>query len=573
MNLLTISTFLVFILLVALISWKLTKDEDLATNTGYFLGGRSLTGVVIAGSLMLTNLSTEQLVGMNGNAFMGGLSVMAWEATSGITLVFMALIFLPKYLHSGITTVPEFIEDRYDAGTRNLISILFLLSLGVIFLPVVLYSGGLAFNSLFNISAVFNISPTMGLVLMVWAIGLVGSFYAIFGGLKAVAVSDTINGIGLLIGGLLIPILGFIKLGNGSFLAGINKIIVDQPDKINAIGGTGDPVPFGTLFTGILLINTFYWCTNQAIVQRTFGAKNLAEGQKGVLYAGFLKILAPFILAVPGIIAFHLYGGQLAKGDLAYPVLVNNVLPKPLVGFFAAVLFGAILSSFNSALNSASTLFCVNLYKPIFKPDIKDRDLVKIGKIFGTLLAIFSMLLAPQIANAPGGLFVFMKKFMGFFNVPTLVIIIVGFYTKKVPAIAAKVAVVTFMILYGLLQFIIKTNLHFLHILGILFLFCVALMLLIGKIKPRSNPYQQKSNQKVDLKHWQYAKPVSAAVIATFIFVYSLLSPLGVVGAGTAALSKFLILFIIYLISLAVISLFTYFKNSQINQVEEEIID
>ncbi|ADQ13582.1 solute:sodium symporter family transporter [Halanaerobium hydrogeniformans] len=564
MNLFTIASFLFFTISVAFISWNLTRKEDLDTNSGYFLGGRNLTGVVIAGSLMLTNLSTEQLVGMNGNAFMGGLSVMAWEATSGLTLVFMALIFLPKYLKSGITTIPEFVEDRYDKSTRNLIAILFLISLGVIFLPVVLYSGGLAFNSLFNISKVFGVSEMTGLTIMVWGIGIVGGIYAIFGGLKAVVVSDTINGVGLLIGGMLIPILGFITLGNGSFIDGVNKIIINHPGRINAIGGAGDPVPFGTLFTGILLINTFYWCTNQFIVQRTFGAKNLAEAQKGVLYAGFLKILAPFVMVVPGIIAFHLYGGDLSIGDMAYPILVSRVLPKPLVGFFAAVLFGAILSSFNSALNSASTLFCINLYKPIFKPNIKDKDLVKVGKIFGTFLAIFSMLLAPQIVNAPSGLFVFMRKFMGFFNVPTLVIIIVGFYTKRVPAIAAKVSIFTFMFLYGLLQFVFKPNIHFLHILGMLFLLCVGLMLIIGKIAPRKTPYEQKDTGVVELNHWKHVGSVSAAVIATLIFVYTLLSPLGIVWAGEAALTRFLVIFSVYFISMSVILLIAYFKRKAI---------
>lgn len=552
MNLLAITTFIFFTALVAVISWYLTKGENLDSNKGYFLGGRSLSGIVIAGSLLLTNLSTEQLVGMNGNAFMGGLSVIGYEVTSGITLIFMGLYFLPKYLKSGFTTVPQFLEERYDRGTRSLVAILFLISLGVISLPVVLYSGGVAMNALFNVSEIFHVSENVALIISIWGIGIIGGIYAIFGGLKAVAVSDTINGVGLVIGGLLIPVLGFKVLGDGSILNGIETLVINSPEKLNAVGSATAPVPFSTLFTGILLINTFYWCTNQAIVQRAFGAKSLAEGQKGVIYAGFLKIFAPIILAIPGLIAFQLYGSEITKGDFAYPVLVNRVLPVSLVGFFGAVLFGAILSSFNSSLNSASTLFCLDLYKPIFAPNIDDKKLVKIGKIFGTVLGIISILVAPYIAEAPNGLFEFMKKFMGFFNVPTLVIVFVGFFSKKIPAIAAKVAIFVFMFLYGMFQFVYKVNISFLHLLGGLFLLCVIIMAVIGHIAPMKTPYEQSEVKEVSLLEWRYAKPVCALIVTTTVYVYVLLSPLGLVGLTSGVGNKFISITIGYIIISAI---------------------
>lgn len=553
MNLLAVVTFIFFTALVAVISWYLTKNENLDSSSGYFLGGRSLSGVVIAGSLLLTNLSTEQLVGMNGNAFMGGLSVIGYEVTSGITLIFMGLYFLPRYLTSGFTTVPQFLEERYDKGTRNIVAILFLISLGIIFLPVVLYSGGVALNSLFNVSAMFGISEQAALVLTIWGIGIIGGIYAIFGGLKAVAVSDTINGIGLIAGGILIPVLGLKALGDGNFTQGIEKLIINHPEKLNAIGDATAPVPFSTLFTGIILINTFYWCTNQAIVQRAFGAKSLAEGQKGVIYAGFLKIFAPIILAIPGIIAFHLYGNEITKGDFAYPILVNKVLPTPLVGFFGAVLFGAILSSFNSALNSASTLFCLDLYKPMVNPNIEDKKLVTVGKIFGTVLGILAILVAPYIVNAPNGLFEFMKKFMGFFNVPTLVIVFVGFFSRKIPAIAAKVAIFVFMFLYGMMQFVYKVNISFLHVLGMLFVLCVIIMVIIGYIAPMKTPYVQSIKNEISLTHWRYAKPMSALIVTTTIYVYTLLSHSGLVGFTENIGNRFMIITAVYIVLSAVL--------------------
>lgn len=552
MNTLAVVTFIFFTALVAVISWYFTKNENLESNKGYFLGGRSLSGVVIAGSLLLTNLSTEQLVGMNGNAFRGGMSVIGYEVTSGITLIFMGLYFLPRYLKSGFTTVPQFLEERYDKGTRNLVAVLFLISLGIIQLPVILYSGGVAMNSLFNVSEIFHVSENAALIISIWGIGIIGGIYAIFGGLKAVAVSDTINGVGLVIGGLLIPFLGFKVLGDGSILNGIEKLVIESPEKLNAIGGAGDPVPFSTLFTGIILINTFYWCTNQAIVQRAFGAKSLAEGQKGVIYAGFLKIFAPIILAVPGIIAYQLYGNEILKADFAYPVLVNRVLPTSLVGFFGAVLFGAILSSFNSALNSASTLFCLDLFKPIFAPNIEDKKLVQAGKIFGTVLGLVSIFVAPYIADAPNGLFEFMKKFMGFFNVPTLVIVFVGFFSKKIPAVAAKIAIFVFMFLYGIFQFVYKVNISFLHLLGGLFILCVIIMAVIGYIAPMKTPYKQSEVEEVSLVQWKYAKPTCALIVTTTIYVYILLSPLGIVGIQNNIGGKFISLTLGYIIISAV---------------------
>ncbi len=213
---------------------------------------------------------------------------------------------------------------------------------------------------------------------------------------------------------MLIPNLGLMKLGDNNIAAGFHKLITTNPEKMNAVTGSGTP-SFATIFTGILLVNTFYWCCNQQIVQRAFGAKNLKEGQKGVLYAGFIKFFVPFMLVIPGVIAFHLYSGDISHPDMAYSVLVANVLPTGLIGFFGAVLFGAVLSSFNSP-NSASTMFCINVYKPIINPNIDDQRLVKIGKIFGTVIAIFAILVAPQIAKAPDGLYTFMKSVMGFFR-------------------------------------------------------------------------------------------------------------------------------------------------------------
>lgn len=277
-----------FMAFVAWYSYHKTKNK-VNDSTGYFLAGRGLTGGFIAGSLVLTNLSAEQLIGLNGQAYNANLTNMAWEVTAGFSVIILALVLLPRYLKGAFTTLPEFLNARFDQGTRLLVVLLFMLGYGLITIPSVLYSGAIAVLQVFDIPNMLGITFEQAMWLSVWTIGIIGSIYAIFGGLRAVAISDTINGIGLLLVGLIVPILGFIALGNGDFFIGIKTVVTEHPEKLNSIGSSSDGVPFGTIFTGMLFANLFYWGTNQYVIQRTLGAKSLAEGQKGALLTGFFK--------------------------------------------------------------------------------------------------------------------------------------------------------------------------------------------------------------------------------------------------------------------------------------------
>jgi len=300
---LTLATFLFFTALVGLITWLLTRGDDHTTSDGYFLGGRTLTAGYIAGSLLLTNLSTEQLVGLNGAAFADGLSVMAWEVIAAISLVVMALFFLPRYLKRGIATVPQFLETRFDDGTRSITTFIFIVAYAGILLPMVLYTGATAMIGMLDLPGLTGIeSQTVLLWGVVWFIGIVGSIYAIFGGLRTVAVSDTLNGFGLLVGGLMIAWYGLHAVNPDGVVPAVKTLYEAHPTKFNSLGSGDQSVPFSTLFTGVLLLNLFYWTTNQQIIQRTFGAKSLAESQKGVLIAAFFKVLAPIILVLPGMV-------------------------------------------------------------------------------------------------------------------------------------------------------------------------------------------------------------------------------------------------------------------------------
>lgn len=548
MDALSIVSFLGFTLMVAVIAWYATRKTDENSADGYYLGGRSLGAITIAGSLLLTNLSAEQIVGLNGQSFAQGVLVMAWETLAAISMIATAIYLLPKYMRSGITTIPEFIQERFDAQTKSILSILFLVAFGIVLLPTILYSGSLAFSTMFDLPNTLGISQSAVIWICVWSIGIIGSIYAIFGGLKAVAVSDLVNAIGLLIGGLLIPIFGLMLIGNGNISAGLSELWTENPEKFDAIGGVDSFIPFGTIFTGMMIAQMYYWGTNQSILQRVFGAKSLADGQKGMILAGFVKFLIPVIVVLPGVIAWHVFGNDLANADQAYPALVRKVLPGAFLGFFAAVLFGAILSSFNSLLNSSSTLFGVDLYRQYFDKNASELKMVKAGKAFGMLLALISMTIAPFIANAPDGLFSYIQESLGSLSVPILAVVAVGMATKNVPARAAKIVLTIGVLLYLISQFVLaphfvetalteasvngitdakelgiikaKAYPHFLHVMGILFVLNVGFLLIMGRLSPNQKEYTPKITEEIDITPWKYAKVVGAAITILVLSTY-----------------------------------------------------
>ena len=535
-------TFILFTALVAVIAAVKTREENLDTQDGYFLAGRSLTGPVIAGSLMLTNLSTEQLVGQAGQTYATNMGPMAWESTSCVALILLAFVFVPRYLKMGLTTIPEFLEQRYDSGLRKLITLLLLLGYLLTYLPTVLYSGALVFNQIFNISGLLHVSELQGVTITATAIGIVGAIYAIFGGLKAVAVSDTINGIGLIIGGIALPVITVCAFGHGSFVDGIHNFINLIPaEKFNAINpanAQAPMIPWPVLFTGMVVNNLFYWATNQAIIQRALGAKNLAEAQKGAIYAAALKIITPLFIAICGLLVFYMAHNGLLSGDqvaalektsdLAYPTLIITMLPKPLLGFFAAVLFGAILSSFNSALNSCVTLYTLDLHRPLFNPNASDEYLVRIGKRFGIVLAIISICIAPVVSLAPSGLYDFLQSCFGFFNVPILATVIIGMFTKYTPPIAPKAGLVLHVVLYSLTKTpLFPIHCHYLYVLFFLFVFQIAFQLIMGKVRPTAQPYVMKDAQVVDMAPWKHGKKAAIICIVLMLALYTLFSPIG----------------------------------------------
>ncbi len=520
----TVLSFLAFTGFVAGYSWYKLRNENLNSQDGFFLGGRSLTGVVIAGSMLLTNISTEHLIGMNGSSYKNGFIIIAWEVTSALALIAAAIYFVPKYLRMGLTTIPQYLESRFDSATRSIIAMFLVISFVVTLLPIVLYTGALNLESLFSVSEVLGISQSEGIWLTVVIVGVIGSIYAVFGGLKAVAISDTINGVGLLIGGLLVPILALASIGDGNPITGLTMVFEHAPQKFNVVGAKDSVLPFGVLFTGMIINQLYFWSMNQTIIQRALGAKNLVEAQKGLLYTGVLKIFVPIIIVLPGVIGFYYYGDTMFDNqDMIYPTLVKKVLPLSFIGFFAAVVMGAVLSTFNSVLNSAATIFSVDVWKRHINKNISDKSLVRVGKTTSAILAVTAIVTAPFVANAPEGLYQLLQQLNGIFFIPIASIMLAGFFTKTVSAAGAKAALFVGLTFYILTTFILQVDIHFVHIWGIEFLLNIAVMFGVSKFYPVTKDISMKSMDVLDLTEWKYAKLVSIILVIVTILIYILL--------------------------------------------------
>lgn len=540
----TVISFIAFTLFAAGLTWYLTRKDEASSADGFFLGGRSLTFPIIAGSLLLTNLSTEQLVALNGSAYKNGLSVMAWEVVAVVALVLMAVFFLPKFLRSGITTVPQFLEQRFDKRTQTLANSLFLAAYALLLIPIVLYSGAKGLISMMDLATLTGIEdPTLLLHVTCAGIGIAGLLYSRFGGLKTLATLDTINGIGLLIGGFMIAFFALGALGgDGGISGGWETLNTDHADRMDSTGEPGSEVPFSTIFTGVALLNLFYWCTNQQIIQRTFGASSLAEGQKGVLLTGALKLLGPFYLVLPGLIAFHLFVGQGVENDDAYGQLVRTVLPQQLTGFFAAVMVGAILSSFNAALNSTSALFSIGLYKHAINPSASDEQTVKAAKRFVTIIALAAMAGAPFLANSKS-IFDYLQTMNGIYFIPIFSVVVMGMLNKRVPSWSAftamaigTVSLIAILILYPMFaeqkpdassgemvnsSFADLVGFSNFHTMGIVFAVLVLIQLVASKVSPRPTAWVLETNTPIDMTPWKGAKWASLVLIVLVVAIYA----------------------------------------------------
>ena len=383
-----LAAFLVFLGIVVGVSLYAGRRED--TTADYFLAGRNLPWWLIGISLIASNISSEHFIGMSGEGLQTGLAIAAFEWIAAIALVFVALVLLPRFLQAGIYTLPEYLEFRFGPTPRVIMAAYLMIVYVVVGLAGILYAGSLALTSIFGLD----------LAAGVWAIGLLAGGYTIYGGLKAVVWSDMLQGVALLGGGAVLFFLAMEAVGGfGAFLSA-------NEDRLHLMLPADHPtLPWTIYIMGIWVPNIAYWGLNQFISQRALAARSLAEGQKGVIFAAFLKLLIPFLIVMPGIAAYQLYAGDIAIGDQAYPTLMADLLPTGLRGVMFAALFGAVMSSLDSMLNSASTIFTLDIYsRHVVKKELEPRRAVRIGRIATGVFVVIGCLLAPQLASVGGDL-------------------------------------------------------------------------------------------------------------------------------------------------------------------------
>jgi SSS family solute:Na+ symporter len=668
-----ILVFVIFVVVVIGIGLWQSRGEETRSEHGaqdYFLAGRGLTWWLVGFSLIAANISTEQFVGMSGKAADWlGMAIASYEWMAAITLVVVAFLFVPTFLRSGIYTIPEFLEYRYNPFARMVMAISTLIILVGVPTASVIYSGAKVITVNFQGQAVFGLdlgSITVGC----WIIGCLAAIYVFAGGLKACAWADLIQGTALIVGGAIIAYLAMRLLGNSdpAALAATATSSVDpaqladasaierlqllnagdwQAGKLHMVRPPDDPeIPWTALVVGLWIPNFFYWGLNQYITQRTLGSKSLAEGQRGVVFAAFLKLLIPFVVVIPGILAYNLFTSDLetaavvknakaiatfapdlytelsdevkpdpneplfvndikainrrletarkkpptaitvfrftetfagshtvdadrilsynaerlgadqppagldpagilemnralldqASGnnrggalhelvlrdyDAAFPVLIKNLLPAGfgLKGFVLAAIFGAVVSSLASMLNSSSTIFAMDIYRKL-KKEPSQFELVSVGRICVVAFVFIAMLIAPRLDNPKfGGIFTFIQEFQGFISPGILSIFLFGVLIHRAPRACGTVGLIINPILYGALKYF-APDIAFLNRMAICFFVILAVLAIMTVLNPLPEPVTLPVNPAMDMRTDQRTKIFGVVVVLLTLTLY-----------------------------------------------------
>lgn len=466
------------------------------TAQDYFLASKALPWWAIGASLIAANISAEQMIGMSGSGFAIGLGIASYEWMAAITLIIVGKFFLPIFLKKKIYTMPQFLEMRYDGRVRTAMATFWLLVYVFVNLTSVMYLGALALRTI------------MGIPLMYGIIGLAvfAAVYSIYGGLTAVVWTDVVQVIFLIGGGLLTTWLALDAVSDGQgVIAGFNELLAQAPEKFDMIiekgilmipdgqGGMKDAyidLPgLSVLVGGMWIANISYWGFNQYIIQRGLAAKNIREAQRGVIFAGFLKILIPLIVVIPGIAAFVLTKDTstvIEPSDKAYPWLLHTFIPIGLKGLAFAALAAAIVSSLASMLNSTATIFTMDIYKKFIDKKVSETKMVTVGRITSVVALIVAVVTARPLLGSLDQAFQYIQEFTGFVTPGVVVIFLFGFFWKKTTANAALwVAILTIP-----LSFLLKvawTSLPFLDRMGVLFLILSGVAIFISLIENKGD--------------------------------------------------------------------------------------
>ena len=454
-----IVVFSLYAILILSIGLYVSRQKEGKSKSAedYFLAGKSLPWWAIGASLIAANISAEQFIGMSGSGFALGLAIASYEWMAAITLLVVGKFFLPIFIDKGLYTIPEFIEKRYSSNLKTILAVFWIALFVFVNLTTVLFLGGKALDTI--------IGSGDGSILLISIIGLAlfAAAYSLWGGLAAVAWTDVIQVVLLIFGGLLMTYFALSNVtDSGSFVDGLKFIYDKAPERFSMILSKGEIItPNGrdawwdlpglaVLIGGMWVANLYYWGFNQYIIQRTLAAKSLEEGQKGIVFAAFLKLIIPLIVVLPGIIAYVMNldpeTGQLnmallsnegflgsagnIANDNAAPWLIKNFIPVGLKGLILAALAAAIVSSLASMINSTSTIFTMDIYKSTINKKADDKQMVKVGRLTGLVALVIAMILAPQLGSL-GQVFQFIQEYTGVVSPGILAVFLMGLFYKK----------------------------------------------------------------------------------------------------------------------------------------------
>lgn len=454
-------------------------------STDYFLAGKALPWWAIGASLIASNISAEQFIGMSGSGFRLGLAIASYEWMAAVTLLLIAWLFIPIYLEKKIFTMPQFLEQRFDGRVRTLLAVFWLLVYVFVNLTSVLYLGALALQGIMGVPLFWGMA----------GLALFATVYSIYGGLEAVAWTDVVQVTVLIGGGILTTVLALNAYGDGAgVLAGFSQLIQDVPDRFNMVLFPGELIytddtgqlqdayqllpGLGVLLGGMWVANLFYWGCNQYIIQRALAAKSLKEARRGLVFAAGLKLLLPFIVVIPGIVAFALEA-PIGQADEAYPWLLGTYVGPGLRGLAVAALAAAIVSSLASMMNSTATIFTMDLYRSLVNKEASERSLVRMGRTVSLMAIVIAAFAAYPLLGAIDQAFQYIQEYTGFISPGVLAVFVMGLFWKKATPNAALITAVLSIPLSAGMK-VLTPALPFIHRMGLVFVLSVILIIAIS---------------------------------------------------------------------------------------------
>ncbi|MEN8186428.1 MAG: sodium/sugar symporter [Bacteroidota bacterium] len=503
-----------------------TKKGEEKTSEDYFLASKSLPWWAIGASLIAANISAEQFIGMSGSGFAIGLAIASYEWMAAITLIIVGKYFLPIFIEKKLYTIPEFLEVRYNENVKTILAIFWIGLYIFVNLTSVLYLGALALETIMGIPMWYGV---IGLAVFAAA-------YSLYGGLSAVAWTDVIQVIFLVLGGLFTTYIALNLVTDGGVFEGLKYIFEKVPGHFEMILDESHPeysnLPgIGVLIGGLWVANLYYWGFNQYIIQRTLAAKSLKESQKGIVFAAFLKLLIPLIVVIPGIAAYVIANDpeilarlgeealvnipSLEQADKAYPWLLK-FLPNGVKGIAFAALAAAIVSSLASMLNSTSTIFTMDIYKPYINKNASEHRLVNVGRISAAIALIIAVLIAPMLGGIPQA-FQYIQEYTGLVSPGILAIFILGLFWKKTSTNAAIWGAILALPVALVLK--LTTTLPWMDQMGYTFLIITAIMLIISHFDNKGKDDKKGIDLSSDLFKTSPKFNISAIVISIILVV------------------------------------------------------